>query len=72
MNEREYNKHLKALVQRALLLSESGLQLYLIEEYNKPEPDDLMFDVLSKALVKKMGKRRFDSWIDTVEGEVRK
>ncbi len=72
MNEREYNKHVKALVQRALFLSEQGLQLYLIEEYNKPEPDDLMFDVLSKALVKKMGKRRFDSWIDTVEGEVRK
>lgn len=69
MNERDYAKHKKALVARALMLSEHGLQLYVIEEYNKPNPDDMMFDVLTTALQKKMGKRRYDAWQATIPAQ---
>ena len=66
MNEREYNKHKRALVERAKLLSVEALQHSISDEWSKPELPYLVFDAMTTALEKKLGKRRYIDWINTL------
>jgi hypothetical protein len=66
MNDREYAKHKKALVARAQMLSVEALQDAIRDEWDSPELPYLVFDAMTTALEKKLGKRRYAAWINTL------
>jgi len=66
MNNREYAKHKKAMLENAMLISVDGLQAAIIEEVKTPVLPYLVFDTMLTALQKKMGTKAFNEWISTL------
>lgn len=66
MNNREYNKHKKAMLERALMISVEGLQASIVDEIKTPVLPYLIFDTMTAALEKKMGKKEFTKWFDSL------
>lgn len=66
MDTKEYEKHKRALVRRAMLLSVEALQDAIQDEWLKPDLPYLVFDAMTTALEKKMGKPAYASWINSI------
>ena len=70
MQKKEYAMHKKALVARAMLVSEEGLKAAIAEEMRSDSVSStlpyLVFDSMLSALEKKMGKKRFLEWSKTL------
>lgn len=66
MTNREYNKHKKAMLDRAMMISIEGLQSAIIDEVKTPALPYLIFDTMMTALEKKMGKKAFKEWSNTL------
>lgn len=66
MDLREYKKHVKALSSHALLMSVEGLQEAIKDDWNKPEWPSVLFDAMNEALERKMGKRAYAQWFDSL------
>lgn len=66
MNNREYTKHKKAMLERAMMISTEGLQSAIVEEMTTPVLPYLVFDTMLSALEKKLGKKQFNEWMATI------
>jgi hypothetical protein len=66
MNEREYRKHKKALVERAKMLSVEALKASISDEWEDSKLPYLVFDAMTTALQKKLGTRQYTVWVNTL------
>jgi hypothetical protein len=66
MNQREYKKHVTALRNHALLMSVEGLQEAIVDDWNEPKWPSVLFDAMNDALERKMGKRAYSQWFDSL------
>lgn len=70
MNNREYKQHVKALRDRALLMSVEGIQESIQNDWKEPKWPAILFDAMCEALEKKMGKVRYARWFDSLSDTV--
>lgn len=66
MESREYKKHLVALRNHAVLMSVEGLQQSIKADFADPKWPAVLFDAMNAALEKKMGKRAYAVWFDSL------
>lgn len=66
MEDKVYNAHKKALVSRAMSITVEGLQDAITDEWNNPELPYLVFDAMTTALEKKLGKAEYAKWINSL------
>ena len=66
MDNREYKKHLVQLRDRALLMSVEGLKESIKADFAEPKWPSVLFDAMNAALEKKIGKRAYANWFDSL------
>lgn len=66
MEDNVYNAHKKSLVARAMMMTVEGLQDAITDEWESPELPYLVFDAMTTALEKKLGKVEYAKWINTL------
>lgn len=66
MNTNEYKKHVKALRDHAMLMSVEGLQESIKADWQSPQWPSVLFDAMNDALEKRMGKRAYSKWFDSL------
>jgi hypothetical protein len=66
MDTREYKKHVNALRNHAMLMSVDGLQAAIIDDWNEPKWPSVLFDAMNEALERKMGKRAYAHWFNSL------
>jgi hypothetical protein len=70
MNTREYKKNLIALRNRAMDMSVDGLQESIKAEFAEPKWPAVLFDAMNAALERKMGKRAYGEWFDSLTAKL--
>lgn len=71
MNASEYKKHVRALKGHAQAMSVDGLQSAIKDEWETPTWPAILFDAMTETLEKKMGKRQFATWFDSLNDEAK-
>lgn len=66
MNTIEYKKHVKALRDHAMLMSVQGIQDSIRDDWKEPKWPAILFDAMCDALEKKMGKKAYAKWFDSL------
>lgn len=71
MNKAQYKKDVKAIAGHAVAMSVEGLKDSILDDWNKPEWSNLLFDAMNLALEKKIGRRAYLVWFNNlpVKGE---
>lgn len=67
MTTNEYKRHVKALKDHALLMSIEGLQWSIKEDWTNPKWPAVLFDAMNEALAKKMGRKSYALWFDSLD-----
>lgn len=72
-NNRRYNSDVKALASHASMMTVDGLKAAILEDWNNPQWPGILFDAMNLALEKKLGKRAYTVWFESLPcGEVAK
>lgn len=66
MNNRNYNKDVKQLAGHAMAMSVEGLKDSILDDWNNPEWPAILFDAMNLALEKKIGKRAYAVWFNSL------
>lgn len=66
MDIRDYKKHRSAIRDHALMMSIEGLQTSIKEDWLEPKWPSVLFDGMNDALERKMGKRAYAQWFDSL------
>lgn len=65
-NNRQYARDVKALAAHASMMTVEGLQAAILEDWNDPKWPSNLFDGMNLALEKKMGKRAYTVWFESL------
>jgi hypothetical protein len=66
MDIREYKKHRTALRNSAMNMSVDGLQESIKADWKEPQWPSVLFDAMNDALERKMGKRAYAAWFNSL------
>lgn len=66
MNNRNYSKDVKQLAGHAMAMSVEGLKESILEDWENPQWPSMTFDAMNLALQRKMGKREYDKWFNSL------
>lgn len=66
MNDRRYNSDVRAMANHASVMSVEGLKDSILEDWKNPQWPAMLFDAMNLALEKKMGKRAYKVWFDSL------
>lgn len=66
MNDRRYNSDVRAMANHACMMSVEGLKDSILDDWKDPKWPGMLFDAMNIALEKKMGKRAYKEWFDSL------